>query len=102
MSTFDKREEGFERKFAHDEELRFKATARRNKLTVKDYQTSQSQHIVFLMDCGRMMTNEAGGLSLLDHSLNAMLMVSQTRNGFFFISSSPVRIHFIIPYYSEN
>ena len=32
MSTFDKREEGFEKKFAHDEELRFKATARRNKL----------------------------------------------------------------------
>ena len=32
MSTFDKREEGFERKFAHDEELRFKANARRNKL----------------------------------------------------------------------
>jgi hypothetical protein len=32
MTTFDKREEGFERRFAHDEELRFKATARRNKL----------------------------------------------------------------------
>jgi hypothetical protein len=32
MTTFDKREEGFERQFAHDEELRFKATARRNKL----------------------------------------------------------------------
>src|SRR5258707_11304769 len=32
MSTFDKREEGFEKKFAHDEELRFKANARRNKL----------------------------------------------------------------------
>ena len=32
MSTFDKREEGFEKKFAHDEELRFKAHARRNKL----------------------------------------------------------------------
>ena len=32
MTTFDKREEGFERKFAHDEELRFKANARRNKL----------------------------------------------------------------------
>ena len=32
MTTFDKREEGFERKFAHDEELRFKAMARRNKL----------------------------------------------------------------------
>src|ERR1700681_3957774 len=32
MSTFDKREEGFEKKFAHDEELQFKANARRNKL----------------------------------------------------------------------
>ena len=32
MSTFDKREEAFEKKFAHDEELLFKATARRNKL----------------------------------------------------------------------
>ena len=32
MTTFDKRAEGFEKKFAHDEELRFKASARRNKL----------------------------------------------------------------------
>jgi hypothetical protein len=32
MSSFDKRQEGFEKKFAHDEELRFKAVARRNKL----------------------------------------------------------------------
>ena len=32
MTTFDKREEGFERKFALDEEMRFRANARRNKL----------------------------------------------------------------------
>jgi hypothetical protein len=32
MTTFDKREEGFEKQFAVDEELKFKATARRNKL----------------------------------------------------------------------
>ena len=32
MTTFDKREEGFEKKFALDEEQRFKAMARRNKL----------------------------------------------------------------------
>jgi hypothetical protein len=32
MTTFDKREEGFENKFAHDEEMKFKAEARRNKL----------------------------------------------------------------------
>jgi hypothetical protein len=35
MTTFDKREEGFEKQFAHDEELRFKATARRNKMLGK-------------------------------------------------------------------
>jgi hypothetical protein len=32
MTTFDKREEGFEKKFAIEEELKFKADARRNKL----------------------------------------------------------------------
>ncbi len=32
MSTFQEREEGFEKQFALDEELRFKALARRNKL----------------------------------------------------------------------
>jgi hypothetical protein len=32
MSSFDKRQEGFEKKFALDEEQKFKAEARRNKL----------------------------------------------------------------------
>src|SRR4051794_22286858 len=32
MTNFDKREEGFEKKFALDEEQKFKAEARRNKL----------------------------------------------------------------------
>jgi hypothetical protein len=32
VTTFDKREEGFEAKFARDATLRFKAEARRNKL----------------------------------------------------------------------
>ena len=32
MSTFNEREEGFEKKFALDEEQKFKAQARRNKL----------------------------------------------------------------------
>ena len=53
----------------------WRATARRNKLTVKEYQTSQSQRIVFLLDCGRMMNTMSAGLSLLDHALNAMLML---------------------------
>jgi uncharacterized protein (DUF58 family) len=54
----------------------WRSTARRNKLTVKDFQANQSQRVIFLVDCGRMMTNEAAGISLLDHALNAMLMLS--------------------------
>jgi len=54
----------------------WRSTARRNKLTVKDFQANQSQRIVFLVDCGRMMTGESAGVSLLDHALNAMLMMA--------------------------
>jgi hypothetical protein len=32
MTTFDERENAFEKKFEHDQELQFKANARRNKL----------------------------------------------------------------------
>ena len=32
MTTFDKRKDAYENKFAHDEALRFRAEARRNKL----------------------------------------------------------------------
>jgi hypothetical protein len=32
MSTFDKREDSFEKRYVHDEELKFRAEARRNKL----------------------------------------------------------------------
>ncbi len=54
----------------------WRSTARRNKLTVKQFQTDQSQRIVFLLDCGRLMTNEYRGLSLLDYALNSILMLS--------------------------
>lgn len=54
----------------------WRSTARRRKLTVRDFQQNQSQRLMFLVDCGRMMTNEVHGLSLLDHALNAMLMLS--------------------------
>jgi uncharacterized protein (DUF58 family) len=54
----------------------WRTTARRQKLTVKDFQTNQSQRLIFLVDCGRMMTNHSVGISLLDHALNSMLMLS--------------------------
>jgi uncharacterized protein (DUF58 family) len=54
----------------------WRTTARRQKLTVKQFQSDQSQRVVFLLDCGRMMTNESHGLSLVDHALNSILMLS--------------------------
>ena len=53
----------------------WRSTARRGKLTVKDFQVNQSQRVIFLVDCGRMMTNTSAGISLLDHALNAALML---------------------------
>jgi uncharacterized protein (DUF58 family) len=67
------------RDYTLDDNYKFidwRASARRNKLTVKDFQTSQSQRLIFLIDCGRLMTNQAAGISLLDHALNAALMLS--------------------------
>lgn len=54
----------------------WRTTARRNKLTVRDFQANQSQRIIFMIDCGRMMTNKSGDISLLDHAMNAALMLS--------------------------
>ena len=57
--------------------LDWKATARRRKLTVRAHQVNQSQRVVFLIDCGRMMAGDTGGgLSPLDHAFNAMLMLA--------------------------
>ncbi len=57
--------------------LDWRATARRQKLTVRAHQATQSQRIIFLIDCGRMMAGDTGrGLSPLDHAFNAMLMLS--------------------------
>jgi uncharacterized protein (DUF58 family) len=55
----------------------WRATARRRKLTVRAHQVNQSQRLIFLIDCGRMMAGDTGGgLSPLDHALNAMLLLA--------------------------
>ena len=54
----------------------WRSTARRQKLTVRDFQANQSQQIIFMIDCGRMMTGTHGKTSTIDHAVNAMLMLS--------------------------
>jgi uncharacterized protein (DUF58 family) len=59
----------------------WKATARRDALTVRDYQTNQSQRVLLLVDAGRMLTSTAAGAdgvtrSLLDHAIDAALLLA--------------------------
>lgn len=54
----------------------WRSTARRNKLTVRQFQSDQSQRVIFMLDCGRMMTNKRDGYTLLDHALNSALMMA--------------------------
>lgn len=56
--------------------VNWKATARRGKMMVNQYQDEKAQQIVSLIDTGRTMKMPFGGLSLLDRAINATLMLS--------------------------
>jgi len=61
----------------------WKATARRQKLTAREHQKERDQTVVCVLDSGRLMTAETGGLTHFDHALNATLMMGHvaTRAG---------------------
>ncbi|WP_010584415.1 DUF58 domain-containing protein [Schlesneria paludicola] len=64
------------RDYTPDDQFRvidWRATGRRLKLTVRDFQMNQSQRVVFMIDCGRMMVNQFDGQSLLDAAFDAAL-----------------------------
>ncbi len=56
--------------------VNWKATARRGELMINQYQEERAQPIYSLVDVGRTMALPFDGLSLLDHSLNAALVLS--------------------------
>jgi uncharacterized protein (DUF58 family) len=84
------------RDYSRDDEFRsidWKATARRGKLTARQYQLESNQNLMFVLDAGRLMTAESSSerqpsaqspgparavesLSLYDHALNASLMLA--------------------------
>lgn len=67
------------RDFLPDDEFRridWRSTARRAKLTVREFQVEKNQNLVFMLDCGRMMTAVWDELTALDYALNATLMLS--------------------------
>jgi uncharacterized protein (DUF58 family) len=54
----------------------WRASARRDDPTVRQYQAESNQSVVFALDIGRSMRGESGGLTSVDHALNAALLAA--------------------------
>jgi uncharacterized protein (DUF58 family) len=67
------------RPYQRGDEMRhvdWRATARREDVTVRQFQAESNQNVVFALDIGRGMRTESGGLSAVDHALNAALLAA--------------------------
>jgi uncharacterized protein (DUF58 family) len=67
------------RDYTPDDEFRrinWKATARRNKPIAVEYETERSQHVICVIDTGRLMRPPIGQIQKLDYAINAALLTS--------------------------
>lgn len=67
------------REYVPDDDFRtidWKASARRGKLITRQYQEEKSQNVMIVLDCGRVMGSIIAGLTRLDHSINAGMMLA--------------------------
>jgi uncharacterized protein (DUF58 family) len=54
----------------------WKASAKHAKLIARHYEVERNQSLILLVDCGRWMTAEVGGLTRLDHVLESCVMLA--------------------------
>lgn len=54
----------------------WKATARRGKFIVRQFEQERSQSVIMVIDTGRLMLAEAEGTTKLDHTLDSLLMLA--------------------------
>lgn len=67
------------REYRREDEFRnidWKATARQQQLISREYVVERNQNILIVLDCGRSMCNELGGITHLDRALNAGIVLS--------------------------
>jgi uncharacterized protein (DUF58 family) len=67
------------RPYQRGDEIRhvdWRASARRDDLTVRQLQAESNQSIVFALDVGRAMRGTTAGLPAVDHALNAALLTA--------------------------
>ena len=96
------------RKYNTDDDFRsinWKATARKGELMVNQYQEEKSQQVYNIIDIGRVMKMPFGGLSLLDYSINAALVLAnisihkQDKSGLITFSN---KLHTFLPAEKRN
>ena len=66
------------REYAEGDDFRkmdWKASARRGKLIVRQYEQERNQCVIICLDVGRAEPSEVNGVSKLDHALDACLML---------------------------
>jgi uncharacterized protein (DUF58 family) len=71
------------RDYVTGDELRdvaWKASARRGKLIVREYRLDRSQEVLMCLDRGHRMAARVGGLTKLDHAVNAAVMLAYIAN----------------------
>jgi uncharacterized protein (DUF58 family) len=54
----------------------WKATAKHEKLISREFVVERNQNILIVLDCGRSMCNELGGITHLDRALNSAIMLA--------------------------
>ena len=67
------------REYRREDEYRsidWKATARHQELISREYVVERNQNLLFLLDSGRSMCNELGGITHFDRALNAVILLS--------------------------
>jgi uncharacterized protein (DUF58 family) len=57
-------------------QMDWKTSARHNKLIVKEFRVEQNQHIVAVLDTGRLMSEPLAGQPRLDRALHAILLLA--------------------------
>ena len=67
------------RDYRYGDEIRhidWKASARQQQLITREFNVERNQSLVLMVDCGRFMRTESGGISYLDQALNSAIMLS--------------------------
>ena len=91
------------KEYTRDDEFRsidWKATARKNKLISRQYQSEINQSIIVVVDCSRPMGARVEEFTLLDYSINAALLLGHVvtrKDDKIGLLAFSDRVHFFLP-----